>query len=313
MANLPTQPDPIAVTFVRKEVPLGPIVLDGFMLPDGFFRQGLRCTGRAVGENHQRISRIVSEMLLARAKALQGNESHALDTQKAATSDSLQPGRSSVSAEPLIKVVGRSESLLSLDFVQQVWIHVARYGSGESQEKAWELIDALAGVSLERSYQESFGVQDSRNQQDRLLDWFINWNIGPRRVLFDTQFQIQFKRVTGHDINSKSGHVRFIISNFLYNRLPAHVYESIMTLNPADEKGHRKLKHHQLISDQAKLEVILPMISSLKAFLTQAPDGDCLFVNRAMDLLHPTQRGQRKRVSNQRFIQHRDVSQGRMF
>ena len=287
-----TQPEPQALTFVRKTIRLGPVEVDGFMLPNGEFRQGLRSTSRAIGTNHQRVSRIVLELVVAGAKALQGNESQAFPQAKTASS-----------VEPVIKVVGRPESLLSLQFAQKVWSYEARHGGGASQEMAWQIIDTLAGVSLERSYQEAFGVQDSRNQADRLLDFFIDWNIGKYRKLFDNQFQIQFKRVTGHDINSTSGHVKFIIANFLYNRLPAEVYEAIMELNPVGDDGRRKLKHHQLISEPARLEVVLPIISSLKACMLQAPSGDVKFVNEQMDRLHPSQRGTRLKTSKARFDQ----------
>jgi hypothetical protein len=293
MASLQhTQPEPQALTFVRKTIRLGPVEVDGFMLPNGEFRQGLGSTGRVIGITHQRVSRLVSSLLAAGSKALQGNESQAFPQAKPAGS-----------LDPVIKVVGRSESLLSLQFAQKVWSYEARHGDGASQEMAWQIIDTLAGVSLERSYQEAFGVQDSRSQADRLMDFFIDWNIGKYRVLFDREFQIQFKRVTNHDINSKSQHVKFIIANFLYNRLPAEVYEAIMDLNPVEENGYRKLKHHQLLTDNAKLEVVLPIISSLKAFMVQAPSGDVRFVNEAMDKLHPTQRGPRRKTSHARYNQ----------
>lgn len=313
-----TQPEAQAITFVRKTIQIGPVAVDGFMLPNGEFRQGLGSTGRAIGQNHQRVSRVVSRILDGQGapgvKALQGNESHAGRGQRtagtAAGSNALQrKGSASVEAlktagsEPIIKIVGRPESLLSLSFAQKVWSYEARHGDGASQDMAWQLIDTLAGVSLERSYQEAFGVEDSRSQKDRLLDFFIDWNIGPYRVLFDREFQIQFKRVTGHDINSKSQHVKFIIANFLYNRLPADVYEAIQELNPVGENGTRKYKHHQLLSDNAKRDVVVPIISSLKAFMVQAPSGDVRFVNEAMDKLHPTQRGRRQKTSAARYNQ----------
>lgn len=310
MASLQhTQPEAQALTFVRKTIQLGPVQLDGFMLPDGQFRQGFRCTGRAIGRNHQRVSLIISRLLAAGAKPLPCNESQRFPQAAAASSH-----------EPVITVLGRPEKLLTLELAQKVWSYEARYAvrdaekipnadpqlilqAAASQEMAWQIIDMLAGTSLERSYQEAFGVQDSRSQEDRLLDFFIDWNIGRYRVLFDREFQIQFKRVTGHDINSPSKHVKFIIANFFYNRLPAQVYEAIMELNPVEAGGHRKHKHHQLLSDDAKLQVALPIISSLKAFMVQAPSGDVRFVNEAMDKLHPTQRGQRKKTSQARHAQ----------
>ena len=91
---LPTQPEQQAVTAVRKTIQLGPIQLDGFMLPDGHFRQGLRSTGRAIGQNHQRVSFVVSKLLAAGANALQGSESRGFPQAKPASN-----------AEPVIKAV----------------------------------------------------------------------------------------------------------------------------------------------------------------------------------------------------------------
>ena len=292
MTRLFTQPEPQALTFVRKTIKIAVIEVDGFMLQNGLFYQGLGSTGRAIGRNHQRVSRVVSEVLAAGPKPLPCNESQAFPQAKAAGS-----------IEHVVRLSGRPESLLSLPLAYKVWAYEARHGDGASQEAAWELIDVLAGVSLERSYQEAFGVEDSRNQEDRLLDYFITLNIGKYKKLFDDQFQLEFKRVTGHDINSRSQHVKFIISNFFWNRLPAAVYEAIMDLNPIGEDGRRHYKHHQLLSDNARLEVALPIVSALKAFMVQTPAGCVRYVNEQMDLIHPTQRGARLKTSQARYLQ----------
>lgn len=298
--HLPTQPEPQALTFVRKSIQIGPVTVDGFMMPNGEFRQGLRSTGRAIGRNHQFVSRLVSNQLAAGSDPLQRSQSQGVLAPKTA-------GIENFLDQPVIKVAGRPESLLSLPMAQSVWAHEARYGEGASQDMAWQLINTLAGVSLERSYQEAFGIQDSRNQQDRLLDYFLDLEIGPYRKLFDRHFQIHFKRVSGHDINSTSSHVKYIIANLLWNRLPSDVYETIMDLNPEDEDGKRKYKHHQLLSDNAKMEVVIPIVTACKALLMQAQPGDMKFVNYELDRLYPVQRGRRKRVSEKNYQQMRWV------
>ena len=123
---LATQPEPQAITFVRKTIQIGPVTVDGFMMPNGEFRQGLRSTGRAVGRNHQFVSRLVSSQIAAGANTLQGNQSHAVLTVKTASNENLLN-------QPVIRVAGRPESLLSLPMAQSVWAHEARYGEGASQ------------------------------------------------------------------------------------------------------------------------------------------------------------------------------------
>jgi hypothetical protein len=312
MTRLITQPEPQALTFVRKTIKIAVTEVDGFMLQNGLFYQGLRSTGRAINRNHQRVAFVVSQLSAAGVDALRGSESQGFAQASAAGN-----------ADPVVRLSNRPETLLSLSLAYRVWSYEARYAvrdaakvSAEprkaaqlmaqaeaSQEAAWQLIDTLAGVSLERSYQEAFGVQDSRNQEDRLLDYFITLNIGKYRKLFDDQFQLEFRRVTGHDINSPSRHVKFIIANFFWNRLPASVYEAIMDLNPVGDDGRRHYKHHQLLSDNAKLEVALPIVSALKAFMAQAPANCVRYVNEQMDLIHPAQRGPRAKTSQARHLQ----------
>jgi hypothetical protein len=211
-------PEPRTMTFVRKTIKIGPYEIDGFMMPNGEFRQGLSSTARAVGSNHQRVSRVIDNLLAAGANPLQRNESHAITGSK--TADITKYG-----SQPVLKLTGRPERLLSLPLAQAAWSYEARYGDGESQEAAWEILEALASVSLERSFQEAFNVEDSRSQDERLIDYFVRLEIGKYRKLFPRQFQIEFKRVSKLDINSPSQAVKPMIANLIYDRLPADVYE----------------------------------------------------------------------------------------
>ena len=294
MQNKLTHPEPEALTFVRKTISIGPYEVDGFMMPNGEFRQGLRSTGRVISTNHQRVSRIVSNLLAATPEALQGKESHSISSQKAATHQSF-------GAKPVLVLTGRPERLLSLRFAQAVWNYEARYGEGESQELAWELINALAGVSLERTYQEVFGVNDARNQKERLLEYFIDIDNMKYNKLWDSQTQLHFKRVTGYDLNQPGQHMKPMIANLFWNRLPAEVYETIQDLNPENETGARRYAHHQCLSDDARLNVAIPLMAAIKTLLMQAPAGDLKWVNYQLDKIYPVQRGVRIRRSQKNF------------
>ena len=282
------------MTFVRKTINIGPYEIDGFMMPNGEFRQGLRSTARAVGSNHQRVSRVIDNLLAAGAHPLQRNESHAITCPKTASN-------SNYGEQPVLRLTGRPERLLSLALAQAVWRHEARYGEGESQEAAWEILDALVQVSLERSFQEAFNVTDSRLQDERLIDYFVNLDIGTYRKLFPRQFQIQFKRVSGYDINSPSQCVKPMIANLIYDRLPAEVYEFLQEYNPADENGRRPHKHHQLLTDDARNEVVRPMIMACTAIMLK--ETSLRQVNYQMDKIYPPQRGKRVRIGEKHHQQ----------
>lgn len=287
-------PEPQTMTFVRKSIRIGPYEIDGFMMPNGEFRQGLSSTGRAINRDHRRVSRVIDDLLAPGAEPLQRNESHAITASKA-------PGSIKYGDQPVLKLTGRPERLLSLSLAQSVWSHEARHGEGKSQDQAWEILDALTSVSLERSFQEAFNVSDSRTQDQRLVDYFIDLNIGPYRRLFDEQFQIEFKRVALHDINSPSRHVGKIITELLYNRLPAEVIECIHDINPANEDGRRQVKFHQLLSQDAKAEVVKPIVATAKAFLMQAPAGGMREVYHNLDSVYPPQRGSRIAMGKRNF------------
>ena len=282
------------MTFVRKTISIGPYEIDGFMMPNGEFRQGLSSTGRAIGRNHQRVSKIVDNLLGAGANPLQRNESHAISTQKGA-------GNEKHGQQPVLRLTGRPERLLSLPFAQAVWSYEARYGDGDSQQAAWEILESLASVSLERSFQEAFNVADSRLQDERLIDYFVNLDIGTYRKLFPRQFQIQFKRVSGYDINSPSQCVKPMIANLIYDRLPAEVYEFLQEYNPADENGRRPHKHHQLLTDDARNEVVRPMIMACTAIMLK--ETSLRQVNYQMDQIYPPQRGKRVRIGEKHYQQ----------
>ena len=294
VSNSLAHPEPRTLTFVRKTISVGPYEIDGFMMPNGEFRQGLSSTGRVIQRDHKRVSRVIDDLLAPGVDPLQRNESHQITPLKA-------PGSDKYGQQPVLKLTGRPERLLSLPLAQAVWSHEARYGDGDSQQAAWEILEALVSVSLERSFQEAFNVTDSRLQDERLIDYFVNLDIGTYRKLFPRQFQIQFKRVSGYDINSPSQCVKPMIANLIYDRLPAEVYEFLQEYNPADENGRRPHKHHQLLTDDARNEVVRPMIMACTAIMLK--ETNLRQVNYQMDKIYPPQRGKRVKIGQKHHQQ----------
>ena len=65
---------------------IGPYEIDGFMMPNGEFRQGLSSTARAVGSNHQRVSRVMNNLLAAGSRPCSAMSLMQLRAQKRRTS-----------------------------------------------------------------------------------------------------------------------------------------------------------------------------------------------------------------------------------
>ena len=127
------------MTFVRKSSasPVGLLMVDGFMMPNGEFRQAIeRAQPKAVGSKtfnfgyRQLIGGGGSFPCIAHdLPAFTGSK----------TADIINDGGRGIN----LSFAGRPERLLSLSLAQSVWSHEARHGSSKSQDQAWEILDAF--------------------------------------------------------------------------------------------------------------------------------------------------------------------------
>ena len=196
------------------------------MLENGEFRQSIRSTGRVMGmlSNEQIQSTTVRAALTAGQDLSGDNGFGSLAASDAATAV-IVPVRAS----------GRSMAYtINLPMVVEIWKQVALSNSKYSRT-ALELLGLSAVYSLERVYQEAFGVEDNRKTEDRLLDWAIRMDAGKHFPLFGGQFNKHFQRVTGVSFGKRYAAV--CLAELVYHRLPETIYETLKDLNPADEKA----------------------------------------------------------------------------
>jgi hypothetical protein len=236
-----------------KVIKFGPIELQGYMLENGEFRQSVQSTERALGGENSKVVRRLFEPRYkgsTPALGLQAKPSSDQDSEQSTGQKGLQDSPVFV---PVVcpGVVGHTGTVytINLPMVVEVWKQVAMSG-GKYAQPALELLGLSAVHSLERTYQEAFGVNDSRSTEDRLLDWAIRLDAGGRFKLFAGDFHKHFARVTGVAIGHP--YAKLCLAELVYHRLPEKIYQTLKDINPEDERGWRQFTYSQLMTDEMR-------------------------------------------------------------
>ena len=239
-----------------KVIEFGPYTLEGYMLEDGSFRQAIRSTGEAMGMiSNSNIQRLVAKQALLVEEGQAQNPDAAIDlSEKTGQIDQKQ-----ADPYPVIQpvhtpgVTGNHVAFtINLPMVVEIWKQVAK-GGGVNSAQALELLGLSAVHSLERTYQEAFGVADSRSTSDRLLDWAIRLDPASHYPMFGGQFAKHFARVTGVTIGHPYAAV--CMADLIYHRLPKDIYQTLKDINPMNERGWREFSHSQLMTNQMRVEM----------------------------------------------------------
>lgn len=249
-----------------KTIEFGPVVLEGYMLENGEFRQSIGSTERALGaENSKLVQRLLVPRRESSVPALSGRTPDALQR---SGSDPENPENGQTPAPIVVPVrcagvagLGGIMYTINLPMVVEAWKHIAMSDSKYSRT-ALELLGLSAIHSLERTYQEAFGVEDIRSTNDRLLDWAIRLDAGKHFPMFGGDFNKHFARVTGRTVGYDS-YAAICMADLIYHRLPEKVYETLKDLNPYGDNGRRIHSYSQLLSDDAR-QMILEIVAVVK-------------------------------------------------
>ena len=152
------------------------------------------------------------------------------------------------------------------------------------------LIRSLAHVGIIALIDEATGYQTARDQLalQEILDKFIGKELAKwvRRFPADFYERIFKLRNWKYDPNSTKRPVQMaqITADLVYARLAPGVLDELRRLNPKDENGHRKNRHHQWLTPDVGHPVLRDHITGLiylgKVF--DSWDGFYVAVNKAM-------------------------------
>jgi hypothetical protein len=141
-----------------------------------------------------------------------------------------------------------------------VWLDAedhGKLGSRQKQiaQKAKLLTRALAHVGIVALVDEATGYQQvrSRDELRRLLEAYISPEFLPWTKRFPNDFYRELFRLRGWTYDPLSVKrpklVGYLTENIVYKRLPEGVLDELKKLNPKDESGRRKRRHHQFLTD----------------------------------------------------------------
>lgn len=137
-----------SVRAVRAPVQIGPLTVDGFMLPDGSYRMSQTQAAECVGKPEINARRFLDSKAI---KSLLG-QGYTPDSIEIESSSDRLRGQSRFNALPL-------------EVVTAYWLSQA----GEGNKQALSLVWALLTESLERRFDEAFGVTRTEAQRNELL------------------------------------------------------------------------------------------------------------------------------------------------
>lgn len=122
-------------------------------------------------------------------------------------------------------------------------------------EQAARLAAGLAGVGIVALVDEATGYQEVRPKDElrRLLEAYVSPEFLPWTKRFPDEFYKELFRLRGWTYDPLSVKrpklVGYLTENIVYKRLPEGVLEELKKLNPKDEIGRRRHRHHQFLTD----------------------------------------------------------------
>ncbi len=131
--------------------------------------------------------------------------------------------------------------------LQEQQLHIAK--------RCEVLVRGFARVGIIALVDEATGYQKERerNALQKILEQYIAPELLPWVKTFPDDYYEQLFRLKGWQYNPLSvkrpGVVGRLTNKIVYEKLPPGVLEELRKVNPVTEKGHRKDKHHQHLSE----------------------------------------------------------------
>src|SRR5205814_1919222 len=122
-------------------------------------------------------------------------------------------------------------------------------------EAAQLLIRGFAHVGIIALVDEATGYQDERPADElrRILEAYISEELRPWVKRFPNEFFKQIYRLHGWEYREGNHkhpqYVGRLINILIYDPLPPGVLTELQARNPTNERGRRRWKHHQLLTE----------------------------------------------------------------
>lgn len=118
------------------------------------------------------------------------------------------------------------------------------------------LMRGLARVGIVALVDEATGYQDVRDRQalQALLDRFLRKELAAWAKRFPDEFYEHIYRLRNWNWSGRAKNPPQVVAaytkNFVYERLAPGILSELQARNPANDKGNRRAKHHQWLTDE---------------------------------------------------------------
>jgi hypothetical protein len=134
----------------------------------------------------------------------------------------------------------------------------------------------LSTVGIIALVDEATGFQEARARDElqKILEAYISPELMPWTKKFPDSFFEQIYKVQGWEFKpgtaKRTPHVGKLINKYIYEPLPPGVLDKMRELNPADERGQRRHKHHQYLTVDTGVESLDRQIIAVTTLLRAA-------------------------------------------
>ena len=140
------------------------------------------------------------------------------------------------------------------------------------------LIRGLAHVGIIALVDEATGYQADKAKRElsQILEAYIVAELRPYLTMFPAEFFKQIYRLHGWDYRPGSTHrpqyVAKFINRYIYEKLPEKVLPKLRELNPLTDKGYRKHKHFQFLTEDTGSPHLDKQISTVTTLMRISRD-----------------------------------------
>ena len=142
------------------------------------------------------------------------------------------------------------------------------------------LMRALAHVGIVALVDEATGYQEFRekNALQALLDRYLRKALRVWAERFPKEFYQEIFRLRGWEWDSISSHrprhVGKLTKDIVYARLAPGIVKKLEDLNPANEKGYRRARHHQWMTEDVGDPALAQHLHAVIAFMRVSRNWD---------------------------------------
>ena len=151
------------------------------------------------------------------------------------------------------------------------------------------IVRGLARVGIAGLVDEATGYQDVRDRQalQAILDQYLMKELAAWAKRFPDEFYKEMFRLKGWPFNplkvKRPGVVGKYTNDLVYERLAPGILDELQRRNPKDDRGNRKGKHHQLLTEEVGHPALAQHLYAVIGAMRASANWDSFlnFLNRA--------------------------------